>query len=580
VPVSTPGYIAPTAVVITNLWGWLEITHVSEWIAPDLAYIWSCPSGYYTYTNQFVLPSGANAGSASISGRWAADDGAAMYFNGVLLPANGISVFPAASGFNHWHSFTINGGFLPYPSENTILFVVTNAAAYGLSPTGLRVEYTNALVNCYTCAPPSIISITPGESLQEFSSAVLHVTAAGTPPLSYQWYLNGAPLANNGHDSGVTSPTLVVYPLLFSDAGLYTVIVSNPCGTVTNHVRMVVTTPWWWQWGWWNVAHLDNPLAATVGPDLNLVGSDYGTNFTITAGTTADFGLPNSGGQIVNVMDVAPLPAGTSIQVPLIAPSGGNSDHSYTVIMDIYEPDTSLGTPSTLFQSISCCVSNLTSGGQDGLAFTLDTSNNLHLTGSAVGVPFDVASAAPLPVDTWSRVALVVDDPQDGVAITLSIYLNGQPVAGLTVPTPVGLPINWSISPPTLLSRQTNDVSLNGEFYVSSIQFHAVALSPQQLAGIGSPGNGPTPANDTSVGPQPVLSATVSGGSVSISWTGSAFTLQEATDLTSGVWVDSALPFTEQAVAAGGSGDTQTTATAAPATGGAPQKFYRLIFRP
>jgi hypothetical protein len=575
VPAGTTGYVAPTAVVITNLWGWLEMIHVSEWIAPDLADIWSCPSGYYTYTNQFVLPAGANAASASISGRWAADDGAAMYFNGVLLPANGIPVLPAASGFNHWHSFTISSGFLAYSSENTILFVVTNAAAYSPGPTGLRVEYTSALVNCYTCAPPSIVWITPGQSLQEFSSGILHVTAAGTPPLSYQWYLNGAPLSNNGHGSGVTSPTLDVYPLLFSDAGLYTVVVSNPCGTVTNHVRLNVTLPWWWQWGWWNVAQLGTPLAATVGPDLSLVGTSFGTNYDLTAGTTEDFGLPNPGGQIVNVMDVAPLPADTSIQVPLIAAPGSDSDNSYTVIMDLYEPDTSLGTPSTLFQSISCCVSNLGSSGQDGVALTLDAANNLHLTGSAAGVPFDVASAAPLPVDAWNRVALVVDDPQDGVAVNLGLYLNGVEVGRLRVP-PNQLSINWSNNPPTILSRQTNDLSLNAEFYVSSIQFHAVALSPAQLAGIGSPDNGPAPANDPSVGPQPVLSATVSGGVVSFSWSGvSPYVLQETTDPTGGVWMDSALPFTESQV----NGNIRTTASAVPATT-APSKFYRLIFRP
>ena len=51
------------------------------------------------------------------------------------------------------------------------------------------------------------------------------------------------PLVNNGHDSGVTTSSLHVSPLAFSDAGLYTVVVSNPCGTVTNHVRLVVTLP-------------------------------------------------------------------------------------------------------------------------------------------------------------------------------------------------------------------------------------------------------------------------------------------------------------------------------------------------
>ena len=168
----------------------MNSVHVSEWIAPDLPNIYSCPSGNYTYTNQFVLPAGANAASASISGRWAADDGAAMYFNGVLLPANGIPVLPTASGFNHWHPFTISGGFLPNPSPNTILFVVTNSAYWSPGPTGLRVEYTNAL-----------------RQLLHLHAAVRHLDHPGTNPcrssvpprsmswpaarrrLSYQWYL-------------------------------------------------------------------------------------------------------------------------------------------------------------------------------------------------------------------------------------------------------------------------------------------------------------------------------------------------------------------------------------------------------
>jgi hypothetical protein len=206
---------------------------------------------------------------------------------------------------------------------------------------------------------------------------------------------------------------------------------------------------------------------------------------------------------------------------------------------------------------------------------TLDAQNDLHLTGSAAGVPFDAASAAPLAVDTWNRVALVIDDPQDGFGINGSIYLNGQPVASLTVPTPVGLPIKWGNSPPTVLSVQTNAGAPNAEFYVASIQFHAVALAPQVIAGMGSPDNGPASANDTWVGPQPVLSATLSNGIVNLAWPSSPYVLQETTDLVGGVWVNSALAFTESQV----NGSVVINAVANPATEGS-RKFYRLILSP
>jgi hypothetical protein len=68
----------------------------------------------------------------------------------------------------------------------------------------------------------------------------------------------------------------------------------------------------------------------------------------------------------------------------------------------------------------------------------------------------------------------------------------------------------------------------------------------------------------------------VSGGIVSLNWTGgSPYVLQETTDLTSGDWTDSALPFTESQAGC----DILTTAVAKPATEG-PAKFYRLVFRP
>jgi hypothetical protein len=204
---------------------------------------------------------------------------------------------------------------------------------------------------------------------------------------------------------------------------------------------------------------------------------------------------------------------------------------------------------------------------------TLDAQNFLHLAGYAAGVPFDVASTMPMPTNTWTRVTMVVDDPQDGVGINLSLYEDGQLLGNLTIATPAGLPVNWSNSAPTILSRQADDTSLNGEFYVAGIQFQAVALTAEQIAGMGSADAGAMPADETAVGPEPIINATVSQGVVNFSWTGDSYVLQETTDLTGGEWVDAALPVNESL------DGTQTTAVADPNVEG-PIKFYRLIFRP
>ena len=459
--------------------------------------------------------------------------------------------------------------------------MVTNQ---GQGPTGLRVEFTNATL-CSTCAPPAIVWVTSGQSLQEGSTATLAVRAGGTPPFNYQWQFNSADIA------GATNPTLQIRSISYTNAGLYTVSLANPCGGgsgtgtgggsggltgATAQIPLQVTAALPWPNASWNVGDLTNPLGATYGPDLMLTGPGSGTNFALSVGTTEDFGLPDPGGQIVNVMDINPAD-GATIAMPVIAASGSAYDNSYSLIMDIYEPDTSMGTPSTLFQSIACCVSNLSSGGQDGVGLTLDASNYLHITGSSAGVPFDAPSDAPMAVDAWNRVALVVDVPQNGIGGSLSAFINGQiainPCVCCVIPF---TNINWNIGTPTLLSAPTDGVSSNGEFYVSSIQFHAAALSPQMIAGIGSPVTGPPPVNQTTAGLPPLLLAVLSNGVVNISWSGSPYALQETTDLTNGEWENSTLPFNE---AIGKSGNVVTTAAATPATS-APCKFYRLVFRP
>ena len=558
---------------------------VSKWIAPDAVSNYSCPCGTYTYSLPFILPAGLVANTATISGRWAADNGAVqMLINStvtgnVMLPTDS---YGDLDGFAHWTYFTINSGFLS--GANTLQFVVTNQPYSGImqSSTGLRVEFTSAYAGCAPCAAPSIISITPAQSLQEGSLATFSVNAGGTQPLTYQWQFNGVNIA------GANNPTFHVLAFTYSAAGLYSVIISNPCGVVTGKVRLTVTQPLPWPNGSWNVATLTNPLSATFGSNLVLTGSSYATNFALNAGTTDDFGLPGEGGQTVNVMDINPA-AGATIGLPLIAEPGSYSDTNYTLIMDIYEPDTSLGTPSTLFQSIACCVSNLGSGGQDGVGLTLDASNYPHLTGTVGGTPFDAAAAMPLSVDAWHRIALAVDAGTGGIGGSATLYLDGETAIAyypcLCCPLPV--PILWTntsvvtnstqiIGSSTLLSAPTDPLSTNGEFYVSGIQFHAIAMTPQMIAGIGSPANGPAPMNETSVGAPPVLSAALTNGVINITWSGNAYALQETSAPGSGVWADSSVPFTETEGTAGG---ITTTAQVTPASSG-PSKFYRLVFRP
>lgn len=70
------------------------------------------------------------------------------------------------------------------------------------------------------------------------SSAQFSVTASGTPAPTYQWQCNGTALV------GATGSTLTLSNVSTASAGNYTVVVTNPHGSVTsNAATLTVTTP-------------------------------------------------------------------------------------------------------------------------------------------------------------------------------------------------------------------------------------------------------------------------------------------------------------------------------------------------
>lgn len=81
-------------------------------------------------------------------------------------------------------------------------------------------------------AQPQSVSVAPG------SSSVFTATASGTEPLSYQWKKNGANIA------GGTLQTFTIPSVSLLDDGSYSVVVSNPAGSVASSpARLAVIAP-------------------------------------------------------------------------------------------------------------------------------------------------------------------------------------------------------------------------------------------------------------------------------------------------------------------------------------------------
>jgi len=104
----------------------------------------------------------------------------------------------------------------------------SNAGSYWVQIVNGGGSVTSSTATLTVNVPPTIIIPPQSQTVTQGQSASFSVTASGTTPLSYQWYLNGSAL------SGATSSGLGLNSVQTTQAGSYSVMVSNVAGTVTS----------------------------------------------------------------------------------------------------------------------------------------------------------------------------------------------------------------------------------------------------------------------------------------------------------------------------------------------------------
>lgn len=201
------------------------------------------------------------------------------------------------------------------------------------------------------------------------TTAMFSVSAAGTTPLGYQWVKNGTNyLANTNNISGATTTTLTLTNVAQSDAGGYTVIVTNPAGSVTSSATIltVLVAP-----------------AITTQPESRT--NHYGTTatFTVVASGTAPLAyqwrkggadLPTGTDPVLALLNVTRCDGGVySVLVTNIAGSALSSN----ALLVVRVPQR-LGTP--ILQADGSCV--VFSGDADGGLLTMNNLANFELYAS------------------------------------------------------------------------------------------------------------------------------------------------------------------------------------------------------
>lgn len=87
------------------------------------------------------------------------------------------------------------------------------------------------------CAQPVILNQPQSQTVPQGYDVTLRVKANGTPPLSYQWHFEGAPVVQ------ATNSTLRLPAVQFTNTGSYSVVVSNLEGATPSTAAMLGVTP-------------------------------------------------------------------------------------------------------------------------------------------------------------------------------------------------------------------------------------------------------------------------------------------------------------------------------------------------
>lgn len=168
------------------------------------------PAGAQIFEGQSITIAAGVRGAPTLSYQWSKD--------GVAL-ANGGSISGATTA-----SLQITAAQLTDAGDYTL--VITNS--YGTATTEA------AALGVYTATPPSIVTQPSSQSVFEGVDVEFTVTAEGPPPFTYRWMKDGVPLADDGRITGSASATLKLGAVRLTDAGNYSLRVTNFADSVTS----------------------------------------------------------------------------------------------------------------------------------------------------------------------------------------------------------------------------------------------------------------------------------------------------------------------------------------------------------
>jgi len=219
-----------------------------------------------------------------------------------------------AAPFKYQWYYNTNTALLNQTNASVTLtnIQLTNAGQYSVAITNSAGSTNSTFALLTVWQPPVITNQPTGLTTVAGGNATFSVLAGGVPALAYQWKWNtNTALVNS------TNASLALSSLRASQAGVYTVIITNSAGSITSSVVSLVIT---------------NPLPPAIVASVGGSGSAFHFGFTSVPGLTNTV-LTNSalvGGTWGVYTNIPPAPSAAPIT---ITNTSGNPNLFYRLMV-------------------------------------------------------------------------------------------------------------------------------------------------------------------------------------------------------------------------------------------------------
>ena len=335
----------------------------------------------------------------------------------------------------------------------------------------------NITITISAAGPPTAPAITAqpsGTNVLAGQTATFNVIASGTSPLGFYWLKNGAALANGGNIPGATTATLTLTNTATSDAGNYSVLVSNSVGSVTSSNAVLSVT-----------SSVVSPPTITSQPVSQSLTAGGTAKFSVTAGGSAPLtyqwlkngvALTNGGnitGATSNTLSLASVSASDAANYSVTITNTAGSIASSTASLTVLSPPVILTQPANASVLAGGNVSfSVTASGTAPLAYQwLKNGVALANGGNITGATSTTLSLANVSASDTANYSVTITNSVGKVTSgnaaltlqTIQITITSQPASATVAQgNPFSLSVTASSTAALNYQWQKNGLNISG----------------------------------------------------------------------------------------------------------------------